>query len=262
MSSDVTEERLDPEIAGLLHCERQQPLLVADRRAAMLRRLEHAAIATAAGAALTLGAEGVASVVTGSAKRAATWGVGAKLGLASAIFLAGGAIGSLVTWNATPRAAPEVAVVAPPPAPERPTAPSPVEPLPGDPAIPAVSVDSLPRVAPTAAPRASAGLAPAAPSSSTPARSTSLAEEQRLLDTARAAIARQAFGAALTALAEHEIRYPGGKLAEERELLYVQALAGAGDTEKARARAAAFAEKFPGSIFLPAVRAASSTKEP
>jgi len=89
-----------------------------------------------------------------------------------------------------------------------------------------------------------------------------MAEEQRLLNTARTAVDRGAYSAALTTLVEHAERFPHGKHAEERDVLFIQALSGAGRTADAAARARAFEQEFPGSIYLPAVRAASSTKEP
>ena len=74
-----------------------------------------------------------------------------------------------------------------------------------------------------------------------------------------AIVKHPACAAAITSLTEHQTRFPSGRLTEERELLFVQALAGMGDAEAAQARASAFAERFPGSIFLPAVRAVSAS---
>jgi hypothetical protein len=44
-----------------------------------------------------------------------------------------------------------------------------------------------------------------------------------------------------------------GRLAEEREALRIRALAAAGRSHDARARAAAFRARFPRSLFLPVV---------
>ena len=49
-------------------------------------------------------------------------------------------------------------------------------------------------------------------------------------------------------------RFPSGHLAEEREVLWIQALA-AGDADAARVRADAFRRAYPRSIFRPAVDA-------
>jgi hypothetical protein len=84
-----------------------------------------------------------------------------------------------------------------------------------------------------------------------------LAGERALLETARAALGRGDFARALTAAQRHERRWPRGQLAEEREALTVRALAASGQVDAARARAGAFRARFPRSIFLPAVDAAS-----
>ncbi len=76
-----------------------------------------------------------------------------------------------------------------------------------------------------------------------------LAQEQALVDTARAALARGRAADALRAADEHATRFPGGKLAEERENLAIQALAFAGRRDEALARAARFHERYPGSLY-------------
>ena len=81
--------------------------------------------------------------------------------------------------------------------------------------------------------------------------------EQPLLDIARAAIMSGRSQAALDALGRHERAFPTGGLAEERDALRVQALAQAQDVAGATARAQSFRKRFPKSIFLPSVDAAS-----
>jgi hypothetical protein len=70
--------------------------------------------------------------------------------------------------------------------------------------------------------------------------------ELEVLRPARSAVALRDFSSALPILAEHERRFPNGRLAEEREALRVQALSGMGRMEEAGRAAAAFRERFPG----------------
>jgi hypothetical protein len=78
--------------------------------------------------------------------------------------------------------------------------------------------------------------------------------ELKLLQPARAAVARGDFSSALAPLADHERRFPKGQLAEEREALRVQALSGLGRTEEASRAAQAFRERFPASVLLSRMR--------
>jgi outer membrane protein assembly factor BamD (BamD/ComL family) len=82
-----------------------------------------------------------------------------------------------------------------------------------------------------------------------------LARESALIARAQSALARGEPALAIAALREHETRHPRGQLAEEREALWISALVGAGDGEGARARAARFRARHPGSPLLPAVEA-------
>src|SRR5262249_54860695 len=83
-----------------------------------------------------------------------------------------------------------------------------------------------------------------------------LGAERRLLDVARGALARRDGSTALAALHRHAVRFPDGRLSEEREGMRVAALVLVGDYAAARSRAAAFRRHFPGSLFEAAVRAA------
>jgi hypothetical protein len=74
-----------------------------------------------------------------------------------------------------------------------------------------------------------------------------------MIDTARAALARGDFEAALAAAEKHARAFPRGRLAEERDAIAVQALAGAKRGPEARARADAFRAKYPKSMLLPIV---------
>jgi hypothetical protein len=82
---------------------------------------------------------------------------------------------------------------------------------------------------------------------------STLAEERVGLEIARTAIGRGEHNHALEALEAHERAYPRSRVAEEREVLFVRALAGSGRHEEARRRAASFRERYPESLFLPAL---------
>ncbi len=69
--------------------------------------------------------------------------------------------------------------------------------------------------------------------------------ELRLLERARAAVAREDFRAANRLLAEHARRFKAGWLAEEREALRVRVLVGLGRPNEARRAAADFEARFP-----------------
>lgn len=75
-------------------------------------------------------------------------------------------------------------------------------------------------------------------------------EELRLLDRARQSDARGDYAAVLGIAAEHERRFPDGRLAEEREVLRVRALVGLGRAGEARQTASAFRQQFPRSVLL------------
>jgi len=61
---------------------------------------------------------------------------------------------------------------------------------------------------------------------------------------------------ALSILRRHANLYPNGDLREEREGLLIQALVAHGDYGAARERAARFQERYPRSLFAPAIEQA------
>lgn len=109
--------------------------------------------------------------------------------------------------------------------------------------------------APDISERASVVTPPIAAVSAAP--TSSLAEERKLLDEARRALARGEAQAGVASLERHVKRFPKGALVEEREALYVRVLAAAGNDEAASRRAAGFQRRFPNSIFLPVVERAA-----
>jgi len=78
---------------------------------------------------------------------------------------------------------------------------------------------------------------------------STLARERALVDRARAALRRDDAHEALVALMGHEREFPAGALAEERDRLSVEALVARGRMEQARARAALFRARHPGSVY-------------
>jgi len=122
----------------------------------------------------------------------------------------------------------------------------------GDPPHPGAPAPPPPQLAVGVTPKQPA----AQPSVSSATSDTSLAAERSLLEIARTALARGDSASALDALGKHVAQFPKGQLTEEREALYVQALAMAGRTAEARARAERFRKTWPGSMLLPVVEAA------
>jgi hypothetical protein len=235
MSTDppVLEPR-DPAIDALLESERADPTYAAakDRLA---RRLAFAAIAEAASPPTMAPRAPLATV--------------AKI-LRAGLLVAVGVAAGVVLQARRDRAA---APVPPPNAPVQ-VAPSTMAPV----------VPSLPPPTPIEPPARVAGVGSRGshPVLPVPHGSSALGDEQRLVDTARSAVGRGAFSAALTTLDEDESQFRHGQLVEERELLRIQALTGAGRLDEAKARVLKFEASFPRSIFLPAVREAVDTLPP
>jgi hypothetical protein len=84
-------------------------------------------------------------------------------------------------------------------------------------------------------------------------RDEALAVERALLEIARTALSRGQPEAAIDALRHHAEQYPHGRLEEEREGLWVIALAQADLLPEARRRAEGFRRRYPGSLLLPAI---------
>jgi hypothetical protein len=84
----------------------------------------------------------------------------------------------------------------------------------------------------------------------------SLNGERAVLEIARTGLTRGQSAAAIAALERHARRYPRGRLAPERESMWVQALVSAGRYDAAREHAARFRRAYPGSMLQPVVDAA------
>ncbi|HEY1536301.1 MAG TPA: hypothetical protein VGF76_19915 [Polyangiaceae bacterium] len=140
------------------------------------------------------------------------------------------------------------------------------EPEPSAVAPKAAAPDALSIAAPPALPTAQPVAADSGPAlddnTSRPAPAVSAhpareryAQELKVLQPARAAVARGDFSSALSSIAEHQRRFPDGQLSEEREALRVQALSGLGRTDEATRAAIAFRKRFPGSVLISRMQA-------
>ena len=168
----------------------------------------------------------------------------AKLGLGAALFLTGALTGGLIHAQLAAPVIVRELVTAPAPVVAPPLVPAPMTPEPMTPE----PMRPEPPLKPVIVKRA-------APTPIAPAQ-TGLERERRLLEPARTALTRGMATQALTLLEQHGQEFPSGELAEEREALGVQALAVSGSMDAARARARAFAARFPDSLFLPVVERA------
>lgn len=83
-----------------------------------------------------------------------------------------------------------------------------------------------------------------------------LAVERTLLERARAALVAGRTGQAIEAATMHQRRFPEGRLVEQRERLWIQALISSGDLTGARRRLEDLERTYPDSLFLPDLRAA------
>jgi len=238
---------LTPDVKALLDAERRAPDpshaardRVRTRLWASLGLLGVAGTASAAtGGTPPLGTSGLAPKLLGKA----LW---AKLGLGFVVGAAGLGLGLHLalrkpTGPAQPATPPSLAapvrpVVTPPPvaAPEPPEAPEPPK--------------SIRPGAPTASDPIARPVQHAVPSPS-----NDLAAERRLVEEGRMSLAGGQSARALKTLERHAQRFPHGQLVEERESLWIRALAAAGRRDEARARGARFHARFPRSLFRPAV---------
>jgi hypothetical protein len=105
------------------------------------------------------------------------------------------------------------------------------------------SVVALPDAAPSAAPSTTAHVAPVA----SPTAAASAEPEIAILARAHDALLHGSPDRALAIAGEHARAYPRGLLAQEREVIAIEALASTGRRDEARARAAAFRAAYPGS---------------
>jgi hypothetical protein len=250
-------ERLPPHIAALLVLEKEAYPEELGLKQAVFARVEQAVILAAplAGAGASTGA-GTGAGVGGAAGTGAGMAKGAALGKFLAVGIAAFAVGGVVGGTVVKHNA---EVARPPPssvlvAPVSFGSASSAAPSPSSQAgTPVVSVDDLPSASAASAPPRATSTAPNATSSES---NGDLSRERELLDVARAALGRGSPEDAVVAAKKHAERWPHGALAEEREVVLIQALVAAGHRDEAEERAAQFRRTFPRSMLLPAVNAA------
>jgi hypothetical protein len=236
---------MPPDVQRLLEAERGAGEIPDDARARLRHRLEMSVGVLAFGAGI-----GAASAVgQGATAAVARTAVGKSLWVAAAAFVLGGAAGAGVHAMAVPapKPAPAVTVVVE----RRVEVPVPAAPPSDLPLPPPVATSAI---TPPTLPPASAMTLPIAPSAP---KKSDLDAERSILEIARTALGRGEPASAMVQLDLHAQRFPYGQLVEEREALYVQALARAGRMPEARARAARFEKRFPNSLLLPVVTAAT-----
>ncbi len=87
-----------------------------------------------------------------------------------------------------------------------------------------------------------------------------LSAERQLIEQASSAMLRSNYAAALSAVQAHARRFAHGSLSEERDSLWVRALAGLGRGEEARVRAADFHRRHPDSMLGASVDRAANAR--
>lgn len=216
------------------------------------------ALGLTSGMAAAASAAAGASMPPAAAAAASKGGIAALLSGVTVKWIGVAGITGLITWGAvtqlsddeppTPPPAP-VAQVAPAEAPEQPR-PEPAAPTTAAPAD-AAPVEEAPTEEPEEIdepkPTPRATVAPVAPKKSKP----SLSEEVAALDKARKAMDEDPEAA----LAELD-KVQGGVLAQEAQVLKIEALARAGKKDQAKAAAGAFLAKHPNSPLAPRVKRA------
>jgi hypothetical protein len=218
-------------IADLLAVERSRPGFSREAKDAMWSGIEKS---VAASAVVGAAAAATTSAATTTAAKVATWKIGAALSAALAIGAGAGAAAHATFTE------PKTVIV------ERPAPPPPPAPrIQAPPIVPTATPADLPTVTATAAPIAK----PTASASAAP-KDPSLARERTLLDMGRTALSRGDTSAALSALDTHAKEFPKSQLAQEREVLAIQALASAGRMPEARNRAALFRTAYPKSPLI------------
>lgn len=247
MSEHESLEPLDPEIAAMLGRARERLDVPGDEVAARLwGRLEGSIGAGGGGGG---GGGGAGLAVKGGALAAAA-AIGAVIGVLVHARVSSSDSRSVTTPSASSISS-AVATAAHASTPEPSSS------------VATISIDALPRAASNGAP--STATAHTQPAVSIPTNTVSptndddaLVAERKLLDRARAALGAGDPTTALAACDEHARDHARGRLVEEREALRVRALSAAGRTDEARVAAGRFEASFPGSVLLPAVRAAAA----
>lgn len=228
---------LDPELKRLFDAESRFPEASTESKTRVLERVE-AAVATAP--AVTSRPRGSSAV------------------LATGAFVAGTLVGALAY-----RALGPPTVTTPPVSPSQTSSATataaPQATAPAERVEPAVSPTTSPSSSSAPAPSLRGGTAERPSRAQEDDPRSRLAEEQALVDAARAALARQRPEDALEAVERHSRVFPRGELTEEREGLRVMALVRLGRNDEASRLASAFERRYPRSPLLPVLRSVLET---
>ena len=247
--SDQPLAELPPEIGLLLALESEAYGDDLALRADVLAHVERSVtLRGPAGGGTGGGAGGIARELLRPAIRA-------LVAVGTGAFVAGALVGGLVVRAASLSAVtPAIVASLPTPTESAPPLPIAVVPEPNG----ASSSVFAPLPTPHDLPSAELGLNPKPVDAA--AGGSDLVREREVIDAARAALARGRPADALVTATRHAERWPHGRLAEEREVIAIQALAASGRrAEAAERRAAAFKRAFPSSMLIPAVDAAFSS---
>jgi hypothetical protein len=229
------EDDLDPELAALYGKERAAPL----PNGASARVLAGLASAGVIAEAATANAAAAAVVSTGVSK-------GAVVAIALASAIGGGTIGVVGYRQIQERPRVEA------PAPVAEPIPAPVlVPVPEPPRDADASV-AAPADAPVRPSRRDAAVAPVEPVEID-------TREPLLIDRARVALRRNLLDEALATLMRHERIHPRGALAEERDVLIVEAYVSKGEVELAKRRIERYRRDYPRGFLRSRIDAAEAT---
>jgi len=204
---------------------------------------------------LSAGAGSASPAAVGGAARKAAWAITGAGGIVAACWVISALSSAAPEASAPEPAATEARPASAPPAPASlPTAdkaPAPTLPAAPHPEPSAPSLGAPVQVAPK----------PRPPRAEPAARAQRSGGEARLLERAQAAL-EQRPAEALQLCQEHEARFPGGALVQEREVIAIEALKRLGRSAAARARAAEFERRFRGSVHQPRVEHATEAPPP
>jgi hypothetical protein len=228
-------ESLDADVLGMLRSALPMTAVSEETRARILSTVEGRILS------LPVRPASIAPAATAATGPAAWIAAHPWLSL-SAAFVLGTATGAAISRPSTSTSTSTVTPAATPPLPATPTATATTTPT-ATSNVESVPVEMLPSAKPVAAPPIETG--------------ERLAAESAVLDIARAAVAAGDGERALQAVDRHAAAFPRGLLTEEREALGIRALSIAGRAVDARARATRFRARYPESLFLPGIEAAT-----
>ena len=247
MSADHDLPPLSPNLRALVDAERTKVSAEPARAAAVLAATEGVIAASVAAASVAVVASAGVAAKAAASKGAITLSVAKVVAIVATAFVVGAGVGASIDR-----------AVRPDPAPLSPAAPVAIAPtvipVPTAPPVeaPVVTPSALPAATPVASDRVPA---PASAASATRPRGD-LAQEQAIIDAARAGLASGRNEDVLAAADRHAHSFPHGQLSEERDAMRILALARLGREPEAKRRLEQFRTAYPRSALLPKVEAA------